>query len=172
MRWIAFTSVVALTAGCSHVEPARPGEQRSGLFLIEKGGRYGYMNRSGEIKIPPQFDQAGTFSDGLAAVAVGSRAGFIDDNGKFAINPQFDSASPFSEDMAAVRIGNDWGFIDKTGKVVIPAQYQNPGVVPMQFSQGLVAVNHGRGTPVGYIDKRGRTVIAPQFDYALPFSDD
>src|SRR5262245_51637426 len=111
MRWITIAILAALAAGCGRVEPPRPGEQRSGLFLIEKGGRYGYMDRDGAIKIAPQFDQAAPFSEGLAVAAVGARAGFIDDHGKFVINPQFDSASPFSEGMAAVRVGNDWGFI-------------------------------------------------------------
>ena len=114
-------------AACSRVEPPRPGEQRSGLFLVRQNGRLGFVNSRGQVKIAPQFDQAGPFSDGLAAVSVGGRAGYIDTDGKFVINPQFDGGAPFSEGLAAVQIGDAWGFIDKHGKLVIPPQFQPVG---------------------------------------------
>jgi hypothetical protein len=172
MRWTATLALACiLAAACGRERPPKPGEQRSGLFLIQKDGKWGFVDREGNVKIPPQFDQAAPFSDDLAVVALGGRAGYIDKNGKFVINPQFVSAAPFSEGLAAVRSGNAWGFIDKTGKIVVPAQFQDLGTGPIQFSEGLAAVSRGQDTPVGYIDKQGRMAIAPQFDFAQPFSD-
>src|SRR5260370_35361671 len=99
----------------------------------------------------------------------------MDTGGKFGINPEFDSGASFVEGLAAVRSGNAWGFIDKKGKLVIPAQFQDPGPMPMQFSEGLAAAiipREGRhGMQVGYIDKNGRVAIAPQFVSAAPFSN-
>lgn len=40
----------------------------SGLFPIMQGGKYGYINKNGEIAIKVQFDNAGEFSDGMAVV--------------------------------------------------------------------------------------------------------
>ena len=125
MRWTAMFALFALAA-CSRVEPPRPGEQKSGLFLIRQNGRWGYVNSRGQVKITPQFDEASTFSDGLAVVSVGGRAGYIDTDGKFAINPQFEGGAPFSEGLAAVRINDAWGFIDKHGKLVIPRSSSGP----------------------------------------------
>src|SRR6478672_1770116 len=105
MRWTAILALFALTA-CSRVEPARPGEQRNGLFLIRQNGRSGFVTSRAQVKIAPQFDQAGAFSDGLAVVSVGGRAGYINTDGKFVINPQFDGGAPFSEGLAAVKIGD------------------------------------------------------------------
>src|SRR4051812_41995881 len=171
MRWTAIFALFALAA-CSRVEPPRPGEQRSGLFLIRQNGRSGFVNNRGQVKIAPQFEQAAPFSDGLAVVSVGGRAGYIDTDGKFVINPQFDGGAPFSEGLAAVKVGEAWGFINKRGKLVIPAQYQWASAnIPPQFSAGLAAVSRGPGTPVGFIDKDGRMALAPHYDYALPFSD-
>src|SRR6476469_1651030 len=102
---------------------------------------------------------------------MGGRAGYIDKDGKFAINPQFDSGAPFSDGLAAVRMGSAWGFIDHSGRVVIPAKFQVPGPMPLEFAEGLAAVNQGPGTPIGFIDKNGNMVIAPQFEYALRFSN-
>src|SRR5438309_11671360 len=79
--------LVAMLPTCNRVEPPRPGEQRSGLFLVRQNGRLGYVNSRGQVKIAPQFDQAGPFSDGLAPVSVGGRAGYIDTEGKIAVAP-------------------------------------------------------------------------------------
>jgi hypothetical protein len=70
------------------------------------------------VKIPPQFDSAGDFSDGLALVSMGGRYGYINESGNFAINPQFDEGGNFKSGFAPVWIGNREGYIDKHGKYV------------------------------------------------------
>jgi hypothetical protein len=59
------------------------------LFPVVVGGRWGYVNKSGEIVINPQFDRAEAFTQGLAPVRIG-RWGYVDNSGKVVINPQFD----------------------------------------------------------------------------------
>lgn len=39
-----------------------------GLLPIQQGGKWGYINRSGEVVIKPQFDSAEPFAEGLALV--------------------------------------------------------------------------------------------------------
>src|SRR5437868_9194689 len=91
--------------------------ERSGLFPIEQNYKWGYMNASGKIVIPPQFDAADYFYEGLARVTVDKKkregigkGGYIDKTGKWVIKPQFDLASEFSEGLAAVgmRIGDGY----------------------------------------------------------------
>src|SRR5688572_22630095 len=64
----------------------------SGLFVVTVDGRAGYINRKGDVVIPPQFDRAYGFTERLAVVQVGNRLGFIDERGRFVINPQYDDA--------------------------------------------------------------------------------
>ncbi len=45
-------------------------------------------DQTGRIVIPPQFDEAGSFSDGLAAVRIGARFGYIDKQGPFRLHRQ------------------------------------------------------------------------------------
>lgn len=90
------------------------------LAVVAINGKYGFINKKGEIVITPQFDQARSFSEGLAVVKIGNHYGFIDKSGQTVVNPQFFSATSFSESLAAVRFKqNDLhpAFIDKTGKV-------------------------------------------------------
>ena len=102
--------------------------ERSGLFPIEKNGKWGFIDRSGKIVISPQFDAANYFYEGLACVMVDKKQygnivigknGYIDRSGNWIIKPQFDFASGFSEGLASVRIGEKSGYIDKSGDIVI-----------------------------------------------------
>jgi WG containing repeat len=42
-----------------------------GGFLARKVAKYGFIKRSGEFLVEPQFDDARSFKNGLAAVEVG-----------------------------------------------------------------------------------------------------
>jgi len=61
-----------------------------GLLLSNKQGKYGYINKKGEVVISPQFEDACSFSDGAAAVLKDGKWGYIDTSGNFIIPPRFD----------------------------------------------------------------------------------
>ncbi|MBN1460634.1 MAG: WG repeat-containing protein, partial [Armatimonadetes bacterium] len=42
----------------------------AGLYPVSVDGKWGYIDKTGTIRIQPQFDDARDFSDGLAAVRV------------------------------------------------------------------------------------------------------
>jgi len=130
------------------------GLQKSGESLryypIKVNGKYGFINRSGKIIIPPAYDEAQPFQQGLSCVRIGNKYGFIDPEGRMVIQPQFDQAFSFSEDLAGVKIGGQWGFTDKSGKLVIEPQYNHA----LPFREGLASVR--TKTVAGYIDKTGK----------------
>ena len=69
--------------------------------------------------IPPQYNQAISFSEGLAAVQTNNQKwGYIDTTGKFMIEPQYDNAYNFKEGFAVVWLDKKCDFIDKTGKLI------------------------------------------------------
>ncbi len=54
------------------------GTFKEGLaFAKHSNGLYGFINKQGEWVIPPQFEEARSFSDGMAAVKVNGKWGFI-----------------------------------------------------------------------------------------------
>ena len=152
--------------------PAQPQSQNAKtLFLVEKDSQWGFIDRTGKIAIPLQFDSANDFHEGLALVAANGKKLFIDASGRIVITPQFDIVDDFSEGLAAVNIGQTripnigvisnpgkWGYIDKTGKLVIPLKFTHAE----DFSEGLAGVRDGdRG---GFIDHAGKFVFDVPLD--------
>ena len=89
-----------------------------GLAAIKMGGKWGFIDKTGKVVIPPQFDIVLCFSEGLAPIGMGGKWGFIDQTGKIVIPPQFDAVRWFSEGLAAIEMGGKWGFIDKKGRTI------------------------------------------------------
>jgi serine/threonine protein kinase len=135
----------------------------------------GYIDRTGEFVISPQFDfnpvilfqeKAYQFSQGLAPIAIAYKWGYINPSGKFAIKPQFDRADSFSDGLARVEIKNRYGYIDRAGSVVIAPQFDSATQV---FSESLAGVEIDNC--YGYIDPTGKVLILPRFDTADRFSE-
>ncbi|WP_294673710.1 WG repeat-containing protein [uncultured Fluviicola sp.] len=93
--------------------------QEEARFKIIENNKFGYIDQTGKVIIPPVFLNAGEFSDGLAAVRVNGRYGYIDIQGKFIIPAAFDYADAFNFGFASVYINGNVKLIDKKGKEVI-----------------------------------------------------
>src|SRR3712207_5715234 len=92
--------------------------------------KYGYVDKTGRVRIPPQFDDSGHFSEGLAWFSVFKdgkrRYGFIDKTGKVVIEPQFvHQPGDFVDGLAKVMGEYESGFIDRTGKFRIRVEYEH-----------------------------------------------
>jgi hypothetical protein len=94
--------------------------------------------------------------------------GFRDGRGEVVIPPKFVVAREFSTGgVAAVVDGSEWIYIDRKGKSLLTPLVVDNG--PDYFCEGLARLVHAR--KVGFFDERGRVVIEPRFDFALPFSE-
>lgn len=84
--------------------------------------KYGYIDKTGKMVVPPLFESAGPFVDGLANVHNCEQASFVDMTGKTIITSQFQYAMPFWNGLAEVEIGDSTGlrrgYIDRTGKFI------------------------------------------------------
>jgi len=152
--------------------------------------KVGFVNKSGEFVVRPQFDETSSFKEGLAAVASGkyvnesrgepgtirisktppgmqfkAKWGFIDKTGKSVIEPQFDAAQDFSQGLAAIQIGEKWGYVDHTGRVVVQPIYDSA----KSFSDDLAVVKlDGK---YGCINKDGKLVIPAKYLLCGSFSN-
>jgi hypothetical protein len=129
-------------------------------------GKGGYLNTSGKVVIPLEYDNALDFHQGLAAVCKNDRWGFIDTKGNIAIPLIFDSVKRFSEGLAGVRLGAKFGYIDKTGKTVITPQFSRA----RHFVNGLAYVQlDGKRA---YIDHSGKPIGGKFYDELDRFAED
>ena len=135
------------------------------LFKIKRNGKFGYINKKGEVVLPCEYDDADDFSEGLAKVKVKDSYGYIDNTGEIIINCIFDNkAGDFSEGFARVRVKGKYGFINKSGQVVIPCKYDDAG----SFSDGLARIKKGL---FGYINTMGDIVIPCKYEDARDFHE-
>jgi hypothetical protein len=159
-----------------------PTSHRS-LFAVQQDGKWGYIDRTGNIAIKPQFDSAYSFHDGLAVVHNTGISGYINQTGNMVLRFPAPPApkklgirlGSFSEGLASICaevsatpgsfIKYQCRYIDRAGRTTIKPQFDDARV----FSEGLAAVRIGERW--GYINKLGKYKINPQFMHADDFSD-
>lgn len=162
--------------------------------------KWGYIDTGGTYAIEQQFEFAWPFSEGLAAVGGAAdqfvKFGYIDKDGRWKIelplNVHVGEVSEFSDGLAVAEIMGEgypfptYGFIDKRGKWAIEPQFARAS----RFVEGLAAaavVNVAFDPPPehnphydkdadpkllwGFIDKKGRWVIEPQYYSVQTFSE-
>ncbi|MEI6346791.1 MAG: WG repeat-containing protein [Bacteroidota bacterium] len=96
------------------------------LSEVKVDGKYGFMNKKGELVIQPIYQNASQFEEGLAAVQLDGKWGFIDTLGNMVIKPQFDDVRPFrggNTKYAVFQIDEKYGAIDRKGNFVIKPVY-------------------------------------------------
>jgi len=152
---------------------------RRARFPIEQNGKWGFIDSTGSVVVPPSFDSANDYHEGLALVTLGGRKFFINTTGTIVIILQYDIVNDFSEGLAAVNIGQTrngiglidhpgkWGYIDKTGKLAIPLKFTHAE----DFSEGLAGVNLGDQDHGAFIDHAGKTVFEVPFGVSVGFHE-
>jgi hypothetical protein len=141
--------------------------------------KYGYVNKHGEIVIPPKFDEAFQFaSNGLARVNYNRDFGFINTKGDWVIKPQYLSVDEFnSNGLAKAEISvTRWnilawggfgkiitfkhGVINTKGEWIINPEDRYLGYVS---DSGLIEAYDEKNGKTGFIDTSGNWVIRSQF---------
>jgi len=137
------------------------------LIPVSVNSEYQYINRKGKIVINPQFSEASVFRNGVALVrTTGENAayGFINEEGKYIIRPGYKYATIFNEDIA-------WVVAESSAPAAIDIKNEikfrmNDAYKVRIFKDGLAAycIRTDEGLKWGFIDKRGKVVINPQFE--------
>lgn len=159
-------------------KPAAEPSLDNGLTLFHEGllcvrdhetGKYGYIDRSGEYAIDPQFEDALHFEeDGTAQVRTGSEWKYISRKGKFIDKPPENTGSEATvkeEDAVWFSENDRWGLRDSSGNILYP-----PGFSSVQpFADNGLAAFCLAGQ-WGYIDRSGEIVIPNEFNAAFSFA--
>ena len=87
-------------------------------YLVQKDGRWGYLDRKGREIIRPQFESAWPFHEGLAAVRMNGRWGYINRRGNLVIRYKFSKPGNFSNGRAKVTYRGQRIYINRYGNCV------------------------------------------------------
>ena len=127
--------------------------------IVDENWKHGFIDKTGKVVIPCQWEYIGDFSEGLARVEdENKKFGYIDKAGQIVIPCQWNGAGDFSEGLASVKDENGKrGFIDKTGNVVIPCQWD---YVEEDFRDGVAVVMNIRNGSMHFYDinKNGKVI--------------
>ena len=134
--------------------------------VSNREGMSGYLDMTGKLVIPMEYNTSSNFHDGMAKVYDAANAfwGYIDKTGKLVIPYQYDYVADFSYGFAKVRLGDTWSFIDKTGKTVNLPEGYSPQVSAWVSPEVLLAVT---GTPTSvshtyaFFNKSGQMISGP-----------
>lgn len=136
------------------------------LFLpVSIDGKYGYMNRYGEVVITPDYQFAGYFVNGLAIVGNDNKYGAINKMGEIIIPFTYSSLSDFIQGRSIIEIDEKLGMIDRNNKVILNTEYEDLGDLSSEL------IYFSKGIRYGYTDIFGNTKIDVHFDEAYSFSN-
>lgn len=95
-RWPLLAMLaVAMLAGCAST-PRQPAPDIRLVPWLSANGKYGYVDDSGKLRIPAQYDDAHPFYHGLAAASQDKKWGYIDTVGRWVVSPIYDKAYDFN----------------------------------------------------------------------------
>lgn len=87
-----------------------------GVYSKKNGQyKYGFINYSGELVVPIEYEDIKNFSEGLAGVKLGNKWGYIDEKGSVKVGFNFDEVENFQNGLALVKVGEDYFYIDQSG---------------------------------------------------------
>lgn len=136
-----------------------------GLAIVEKEGRFGYINFSGDEVIPCQYEKAQDFVSSCAIVKKEGEYGVIDLNGNEIVPFEYEMIRADNNECFIVMKGSRYGCLGKQGNIITPCRYESFSF----FHDNLARVkNNGL---YGYISKDGKEVISCKYEYAEDFSE-
>ncbi len=147
------------------------GAFHEGLAAVQTAdGQWGYIDKTGAVVIPCEWEAAGNFVSGVARVKKDRLYGYIDANGKLVVPCTWGNAADIARDgmlwVSASGFGSPYQIMNVKGELVGPGGWE--GVWQPRFSEGLAAVC--KDDLYGYIDTTGKLVIPCQFKTANIFS--
>lgn len=132
-----------------------------GFAAVLKDGKWGFVDTSGKLLIPLQFEDPAQFKHGFATAKKDGKVGIIDKSGKVWVPFLYDYIGNYHDGLFSARDFNSrYGFIDSANNVVIPFEYDDVNI--SWFSGGLAIVK--KGNKYGAIDKTNKTAVPFEYD--------
>lgn len=133
-----------------------------GLAVVKLKDKAGVIDGQGKTVVPFDYELIGSFAaNGLARASRHEKWGYVDRQGRLAIPLRYSLAGDFGPaPVAAVESDDQWGVIDAQGAWVVKPRYHRIA----DFSASGLAAVWDKNYNIGYLDVRGKELIAPRPD--------
>lgn len=136
------------------------------LAIVREDDLFGYIDRSGNYAIEPQFERATSFSGNRAAATDETgKWGYIDRSGKWAIAPQYKKVKKFDSGIALVLKEDQWNYIDVDGKIL-----ETPPIEKYYDFENGAAI-YRKGSKSGFINANFKIIVEPIYDEVFNFKN-
>ncbi|MDO5090396.1 MAG: WG repeat-containing protein [Cardiobacteriaceae bacterium] len=157
-----------------HPEGAEVYPTCGNLGVFQKGGKYGFFDtQSGEVLAEAQFDEVKDrhVAAGVTPVRQKEKWAYVNSKGEAQTPYQYDYAEHFwYGPLAIARINGRYGMINGRFAAVVPFAYERMGkFLRPEGGEGYLAVACKDGQ-CGYLNDKGETAIALQYDDATAFA--
>lgn len=153
------------------------------ILVLDKKGKYGFINTVGDIAVKCQFDKALPFKEGWASVKQGNYSKYISEN--YDRNPrsiltvdfhygEMTMASCFRNDRAVIAYNKDFALINKSGKKIKKIGEKEFLQLYKSFNAMPLPEKEDSGTKPLYevfsrggyngLKEGGEVILYPQFD--------
>lgn len=137
-----------------------------------------YVDINGDNAVPGNYAEARPFKDGLAIAGKldehgKKHLGMIDKSGNWVIEAKFNALFEFADGLAAAQISRAdgsaeiAGFIDKTGEFVVTIDTVQQ--MKSSLHDGLALVWRTEAPEYIFVNREGKTILAPEYDQVEPF---
>lgn len=135
---------------------------------IFKNKKYGYINASGEVIIPEEYDEARSFNDGFAIVKKDNKYGVIDNQNNIILPFNYDALENYGNARFLTKKDDKYGLVKETGNIAVIFDYD---VIDNKYSD---YVPNNKKIKNYYIAKKGSFwgVIDKDGNILLPFEYD
>ena len=98
-----------------------------GMLLVHANGKYGFINKNGNLVVPCKWKNASDFFGGYARISEDNiKWGVVDVHGTIYYGNQWKYVSPFYNNLAVVQDENDmYGVINKNNELVQPCRWKD-----------------------------------------------
>jgi hypothetical protein len=107
-------------------------------FPVAYNEKYGYINASGKIVIPAEYDEVGPFKDGLAVVSKYSKYGVINKKNELVVDFGFDEILDFNNARAIVIKNDLYNLIDRSGRIISTRDFADLFVFSSNIYAGML----------------------------------
>ncbi|WP_040193374.1 WG repeat-containing protein [Clostridium culturomicium] len=134
------------------------------LACVRINGKYGYINKSGEVVIQPAYDSSSFFLGGFSIQTKGKLKGCIDTNGNVVIPFEYEEIDFSNTPYFSVKKEGKYGCINTKGEIIIEPSF----AFGSSFTQGVAPVIIDENTyETVYINANGEIVDFDEYGKSI-----